>query len=71
LGNYFTGAPNTCYATINKVTGPIGSFGTSVQQINMVTGRGALKDSTSSLSRDGTSFSVTWKSSGSGFFGGF
>jgi len=73
FGNDYTKVvPNTCDATINKVTGPISSFGSSVEQINMVTNRGVLKDSTSALSTpDGTSFSVTWKSSGSGFFGGF
>jgi hypothetical protein len=73
FGSDYTGVPYTCSATIGGVSGPIGSFGSSVEQINMVTNRGVLKDSTSSLSSpDGTSFSVTWKSSGgSGFFGGF
>jgi len=71
FGASYTSVSSTCYATIAGKTGAIGSFGSSVQQINMVTNRGALKDSTSALSTDGTSFSVTWKSSGSGFFGGF
>jgi len=71
FGSDYTGVPSTCTATIGGTSGTIGSFGSSVVQINMVTNRGVLKDSTSSLSADGTSFSVTWKSSGSGFFGGF
>jgi len=70
FGSDNTGVSNTCFATIGGVPGSIGSFGSSVNQINMVTSRGALKDSTSALSNDGTSFSVTWKSSGS-LFGGF
>ena len=65
-----TSVTDTCYATISGTNGAIGSFA-SVQQINMVTNRGVLKDSTSGLSSDGTSFSVTWESSGSGLFGGF
>jgi len=71
FGEDSTSVSYTCYAKINGVLGTIGSFGSSVQQINMVTNRGVLKDSTSSLSTDGTSFSVAWKSSGSRFFGGF
>ena len=54
---------NTNYATDSSQSGPIGAFPTaSVQQINMVTGSGAAEDTTSSLSSDGTSFSVAWKS---------
>jgi hypothetical protein len=71
FGSDYTGVPNTCNATIGGTSGPIGSFGSSVELINMVTNRGVLKDSTSFLTGDGTSFSVAWKSSGSGFFGGF
>jgi len=66
-----TGVTGTCDATIGGASGAINSFGSSVVQINMVTNRGTLKDSTSALSSDGTSFSVTWKSGGSGLFGGF
>jgi hypothetical protein len=71
FGSDSTGVTRTCYATIAGTSGAIGSFGSLVEQINMVTNRGTLKDSTSKLSTDGTSFSVTWKSSGSGLFGGF
>lgn len=58
-----TGVSSTSFATVNGVTGAISSFGSSVQQINMVTSSGVLKAQTSSLSSDGTSFSVQWKSS--------
>lgn len=59
-----TGVASTCTATVGGVSGAIGSFGSSVQSITMVTSSGAVKASPSSLSSDGTSFSVTWKSSG-------
>jgi hypothetical protein len=59
-----TGVPGTCYATLRGVTGPIGSFGSAVQKITMVTNRGVTKASPSPLSQDNTSFSVTWASAG-------
>lgn len=64
FGNDNTGVANTCDATINGVTGAVGSFGSSLQQITMVTNSGAVKASPSNLSSDGTSFTVTWKSAG-------
>ena len=63
-GADYTGVTATCYATINGVNGPLGSFGTAVQSITMVTSAGATKASPSALSTDGTSFQVTWKSAG-------
>lgn len=59
-----SGVPSTCYATIGGVTAAIGSFGSNVQSITMVTSAGAVKASPSALSPDGTSFSVSWRSSG-------
>ncbi len=59
-----TGVASTCTATIAGATGAIGAFGSSVQSITMVTSTGAVKASPSSLSTDGTSFSVSWKSAG-------
>jgi peptidase A4-like protein len=66
FGTDNTGVSSTNYATINGVTGSIGSFGSNVQVITMVSnsGSGAIKAQPSSLSSDGTSFSVTWVSSG-------
>jgi hypothetical protein len=51
-------------ATLNGSTGTIGSYGSSVQQITMVTSSGTIKAQPSALSGSGDSFSVTWKSSG-------
>jgi hypothetical protein len=59
-----TGIAMTCYATIGGTTGAIGAFGSSVQQITMVTSAGAVKAQPSALSSDGTSFSVAWHSAG-------
>src|SRR2546427_3366715 len=52
-------------ATVNGITGTIGSFGSSVQVITMVSNSGAVKAQPSSLSGTNVdSFSVMWKSSG-------
>jgi hypothetical protein len=59
-----TSVTGTCSATAAGVTGYIGSFGSAVQEITMVTRRGAAKASPSPLSTDNTSFSVTWISAG-------
>lgn len=61
-----TGAASTCYATIGGVTGPIGSFGSSVQKITMVSQSSTttLKAQPSALSSDGTSFTITWYNAG-------
>jgi hypothetical protein len=64
FGTENTGVTGTNYATINGVPGTIGSFGSNVHQITMVTNGGVVKASPSSLSTDGTSFTVTWKSAG-------
>jgi len=64
LANFKTVYFSSCSATINGVTGSIGSFGGAVvQQIKMVNRNGADKAVPSSLSPDGTSFSVQWVSS--------
>jgi hypothetical protein len=56
----------TCYATVSGVTGSIGSFGSAVQTITMVSSSNSavIKALPSPLSADGTSFSVTWESAG-------
>jgi hypothetical protein len=59
-----TRVTGTCYATVGGVLGSIGSFGAAVQEITMVSRRGAVKALPTSLSGDGTSFSVAWKSAG-------
>lgn len=69
FGSDYTSVAGTCSAIVGGTTGTIGSFGSAVQSITMVTNRGVLKDSISALSTDGTSFYVTWDSSGSSGFG--
>jgi len=59
----FTAVAGTCTATISGATGNIQSFSTAIQQITMVTIRGIVKAQPSSLSTDGTSFTVTWQHS--------
>jgi hypothetical protein len=73
FGQDTTLVSGTCYATIGGVTGYIGSFGSAVQTITMATSTYNFRTHSytivpkavpSSLSSDGTSFSVTWKSAG-------
>ncbi len=65
FGADYTGSGTGNYATVNGTSGNIESLSDSfsVYSINMVTNTGTLKAETSSLSSDGTSFYVTWKSS--------
>jgi hypothetical protein len=67
------GAPGTGISTTNYATEgsgssiPISAFGSAVEQINMVTDkriarRDTVEATTSALSTDGTSFTVTWVS---------
>lgn len=60
----YTGIPSTSYATVNGVTGNIGSFApdaqVTVNTIGMVTFSGKLKAMPSALTPDNTSFSVKW-----------
>src|SRR5438132_4914334 len=64
LADFGTVSYSSCTATVNGTPGTIGSFGSSVQVITMVSSSGAVKAQPSSLSSSGDSFSVTWKSSG-------
>lgn len=59
-----TSVAGTNYATIGTTTGTMGSFST-LTSITMVNSAGtATKAAPSSVSTDGTSFSVAWKSAG-------
>src|SRR2546422_5658478 len=60
FGQDNTGLSPTNYATVSGLTGPISSFGPSVQEITMVSSSGTTEAQPSPLSTDGTSFSVTW-----------
>lgn len=55
-----TGVSSTNTATIGGASGPIGSFGSSVQEITMVTNSGVTEAQPSALSTDGTSFTINW-----------
>ena len=64
LGSDYTSVTGTCYCSLGGTSAPIGSFGSAVQSITMVSKSGAVKASTSGLSTDGTSFTATWVSAG-------
>jgi hypothetical protein len=51
-------------ATIAGISGPIGSFGSSVVRVQMVSASGAVMASPSQLSPSSSGFSVTWVSAG-------
>jgi len=53
-----TGIWGTCYATINGISRPLGSFDSAIQSIRMVTS--AATATPSRISYDKTSFSDTW-----------
>jgi len=58
------GFANADDATVGGTTGPIGSFGSNVQTITMVSQSGAIKAQPSALGPDASSFSDTWVSAG-------
>ncbi len=64
FGTISWGTDGANTATIGGVSHMIGSWGSNVHQITMVTSGGAAKASPSSLASDGSSFSVSWVSSG-------
>ncbi len=59
LGTDYTSISGTNYATINRVSGTIGSFGSNVR-ITMVNSAGTTLAEPSTLTTDGTSFTETW-----------
>lgn len=61
LANFGTELLNNASATLNGHAGTISDTAWKNDPINMVTTGGIVKAQTSSLSPDGTSFSVTWK----------
>lgn len=64
FGLDYTGIPSTSFATVNGITGNIGSFApatnVNVNTIGMVSFSGRPKAIPSVLAPDGTSFSVRW-----------
>jgi hypothetical protein len=70
-GDWFTNVANTSFATVRGQTGPIGSFGNSVQEVTLVSEgasggspKGTLMAQPSLLTGGGSSFSVNWLNSG-------
>jgi hypothetical protein len=55
-----TGVADSCYATISNVPGSVGSFGTVVHPIEMVSPSGSTLDTASSLASDEMGFMVTY-----------
>jgi hypothetical protein len=62
LGDDYTSVSGTNDATDGAISGPISSYGSSVYSITMVSSGGATEAVPSSLTGDGTSFDVVWKS---------
>ncbi len=62
FGLDYTDVSGTNYATDSSTSGAISAFGSDVQEIIMVSSSGADEAVPSSLSSDGTSFDVVWKS---------
>jgi len=65
LGADYTSLSGTNDATDSSTSGPIGRFGSSVEAVTMVSSEGVDEAVPSSLTGDGTSFTVAWESEGS------
>jgi len=65
FGDGYTNLSNTCFATVNGVSGTIGSFGSNVWSATMIDEKTeAPKATPSSLGFNGSSFYVTWDNVG-------
>jgi len=60
FGDDYTKVVGTNSATDSKVSGPISDFGSAVQPITQVDYLGYTQSTSSALSKDGSSFIVTW-----------
>jgi hypothetical protein len=65
LGGDYTSLSSTNDATDSSTSGPISHFGNSVEVMTMVSSEGVDEAVPSSLTPDGTSFTVAWESEGS------
>lgn len=54
----------TCYATISGLDQPIGSFDTAIELVMTNVNGTVVRAQPSALSRDNSSFTITWKSAG-------
>jgi hypothetical protein len=63
LANFGTVSFSNSQATLNGITGTISNSNWKYDAITMTTSSGTVKAQPSSLSSDGSSFSITWKNS--------
>jgi Peptidase A4 family len=61
FGEDKTGISGTNYATDSSTSGQISDFGSNVQEITMVSSKNVVEAVPTSLTKDGTSFTVAWK----------
>jgi hypothetical protein len=61
LSNFVNAQMFNCSAVINNIAGPIDSSSWLFESMDMVSTQGVVKATTSALSSDGKSFSVSWK----------
>jgi hypothetical protein len=62
FGQDYTNDAGTNFATDSSTSGPIAHFGSNVQEITMVSSSNVIEAEPTSLTGDGTSFRVYWKS---------
>jgi hypothetical protein len=62
FGEDKTGIGGTNYATDSSTSGPISAFGSSIKEVTMVSSKNVVEAVPTSLTKDGTSFTVAWKS---------
>jgi len=62
FGDDKTGIGGTNYAIDSSTSGPISAFGSSIKEVTMVSSKNVVEAVPTSLTKDGTSFTVAWKS---------
>jgi hypothetical protein len=62
FGEDKTGIGGTNYATDSSTSGPISAFGSSIEEVTMVSSKNVVEAVPTSLTSDGTSFTIAWKS---------
>ncbi len=61
FGEDKTGIGGTNYATDSSTSGPISAFGSNIEEVTMVSSKNVVEAVPTSLTSDGTSFTVAWK----------
>jgi hypothetical protein len=62
FGEDKTGISDTNYATDKSTSGRISAFGSHVEEVTMVSSKNVVEAVPTALTKDGTSFTVAWKS---------